>query len=274
MYMVKRVFATLLILQHIRHPSLLGAENEHRKRPVSYRCWSIFRYLYQLGGLSMLLKGMEVGLVYTITYSLFTSIATVISTNTLWYLVSHLAIAVLLSGLHLSWTQAVISRQSLGMTFIRKPPSALVIPTIAHTGAQILMTEMPTFFGSSILANDSYENSSAQKMALRDLVAVFVALTIRICFVLPTSATLCCVEAGFSENVISIMVPKQKGLYPARGENPYRALHDGLGYRKLLGLTAKFTTTRLIYLHVEMSLALLCLESLGALLFHAVLQCY
>jgi hypothetical protein len=191
-----------------------------------------------------ILRSLAYAVAYSIVSSCFTSVISSISSSYIWLSFAQITTSLLLEGLHLRWTQAIVSKTSPAKGIFAYPWQKLLLPALVHAVAQKATMEMPLSIGTG--SSDALYDA----IAIRSMAGLALAFALRFFVLYPAWASLICSETG---------IKKQLDRMPeARTGKRY--------------LRCYWDTTRMCYRKVLLRLAGLHLQAAGILiLFEAVL---
>ncbi|RJE22467.1 hypothetical protein PHISCL_05199 [Aspergillus sclerotialis] len=215
-YTLGHVFASILILESAKaHNTSSTESNNARKSPTSRNLLSMSSLLYRTRGIRIFLSGLPAAITYNVAqYLIANSLLTLIFGDGLLNPVAEVLSSVLLSELHLHWTQATILAKPAKLTKLRHSKrrwKALAIPSLALAAAKVLMGSIPGYMhkATRIFAegSDASAELSVAHLVSTEVLAALLVLAIRLFVFLPASAVLEYVEVSFLARTDETVVP-------------------------------------------------------------------
>ncbi|KAF2719076.1 hypothetical protein K431DRAFT_122392, partial [Polychaeton citri CBS 116435] len=203
-------------------------------------------------------RSLLCAIVYTVAAESCISLVSCIFSTPSWISFSRIAVALLLEGLHMRWTHAIILRNPKERWAFRYPWRELLLPALIHTVAQRAASIVPCLLGGWIA---TMLFGSANVTAVRDVVSLASAFATRFLVLYPSYACLICIEVGCS--------PGNDERAALASVNVVTSKHLGLkGYTEILGLCYRKVLFRLAALHLQTVGMLMGVELVAFMLLH------
>lgn len=145
-----------------------------------------------------ILRSLAYAVAYSIVSSCFTSVISSISSSYIWLSFAQITTSLLLEGLHLRWTQAIVSKTSPAKRIFAYPWQKLLLPALVHAVAQKATMEIPLSIGTG--SSDALYDT----IAIRSMAGLALAFALRFFVLYPAWASLICFENGIAKRAARI----------------------------------------------------------------------
>jgi hypothetical protein len=158
-----------------------------------------------------ILRSLAYAAAYSVISSTCVTLASNISSTYIWLASAEITTSLLLEGLHLRWTQAIVSKTAPAKGTFAYSWRELLVPTLTHSVAQKVTTELPLLISSS---SDS-PGTPANTIAIRSMAGLILAFALRFFVLYPAWASLICYETGLTKRVAQRSGPRtvKQSLY-------------------------------------------------------------
>lgn len=228
------VFATMLILEGERTPTPSRySDTEHQKdhshgSRITDSPLKTFTFLRATGGTRMLFRGLSISILYHVCLYLFTATLHLLTGPSIFATtLADILARVLLSELHLTWTQATIcARASAFVSPTHNPQrwSALLIPTLVRATAGQPCCISPTPSTAPAPSSSRTCQSTPPRtdglvphlFAFGEVGTLFPWVLIRVFVLMPATIALTLVEARFLDDAEATILPDATGRRRAK----------------------------------------------------------
>lgn len=186
-------------LDHKARDDQTDQQNAHVQLAFGNDLVSSIRYMARASASwSRLLRGLKLALVYQGAYTVCTLLAEEIDDGEDWLFIPRIAIGMLLSGLHMRWTHAVVFGRSEDSRLSLQPRKGLLRPTLAHACAKELSRGIPVVLEWYVSRNALFSGRERSFFARKDVLAAISVLLVRCLLLYPTYAALVCIESKYT----------------------------------------------------------------------------
>lgn len=196
---------------------------------------------------SKILRSLLYAALYSFISTCCVSPASTVSSSYLWLACVEVGTALLLEGLHLRWTQTIISRAPPSKKPFAHTWRTLFLPALAHALAPKVVTDVPTVISARLSDPTS---TAPDTVAGKQIAALIMAFALRFLVLYPTWARLICFEISLTQ-----------------------AVHDSGKSTVFENLYRYWDTLQLCYRTVLLRLAGLRLQAAGILIWIEALLC-